>query len=92
MSSKYDSKSHRCQLITRKLAVYVGSTRAPLSLIENKEFLSLVITLDPQYPVTSRTLSGREIDKVMLDLRSSCLKCKGQLVHRHLDKTGDDLI
>ena len=59
---KYDNKSQRYQLITRKLAVYVGSTSAPISLVENEEFRSFMITLDPRYPVPSRTLIGREID------------------------------
>lgn len=71
---KYDTKSQRYQLITRKLAVYVGSTSAPISLVENEEFQSLVGTLDPRYPVPSRTLIGKEIDKVMVDLKANIMR------------------
>jgi len=35
---KYDTKSQRCQLITRRLAVFVGSTNIPNCLVENREF------------------------------------------------------
>ena len=68
---KYDMKSHRRQLITRKLAVFVGCTNFPNSLVENVEFRSLLEAMDPRYPVPGRTLIGKEIDKVLLEMKSN---------------------
>ena len=68
---KYDTKSPRCQQITRKLAIFVGSTNVPNSLVENMEFRSLVETLDPRYPMPSRTLISKEIDKVLFDVKAN---------------------
>jgi len=68
---KYDTKSHRCQFITRKLAIFIGSTSVPNSLVENMEFRSLLEAMDPRYPVPGRTLIGKEIDKVLLDMKTN---------------------
>ena len=68
---KYDTKSHRCQVITRKMAVFIGSTNVPISLVENVEFRSLLEAIDPCYPVPGRTLIGKEIEKVLLDMNTN---------------------
>ena len=67
---KYNVTSYRCQLLTRKLAVFIGSTCVPNSLVESSEFRSLLEALDPRYPVPGRTHIGKEIDKVLVDMRS----------------------
>ena len=53
---KYYTQSSRYQMITRSLAIFVGSTNVPNSLVENVEFQSLLETLDPRYSVPGRTL------------------------------------
>ena len=68
---KYDPKSQQCQRITRRLAIFVGSSNVPNSLVENREFQSLLEALDPRYPIPGRTLLGREIEKVLFDMKAN---------------------
>lgn len=79
---KYDTSSHRCQQLTRKLAIFIGATSVPNSIVENVEFRVLLETLDPRYPVPSRTLIGKEIDKVIVDMKTKIQEylCKAQRV------------
>ena len=79
---KYDTSSHRCQQLTRKLAIFVGATSVPNSIVENVEFRALLETLDPRYPVPSTTLIGKEIDKVLVDMKNKIQDylCKAQRV------------
>ena len=70
LQRKYDVTSNRCQLLTQKLAVFIGSTCVPNSLVESSEFRSLLEALDPRYPVPGRTRIEKEIDKVLVDMRS----------------------
>ena len=60
---KYDMGNHKYQVITRKLAVFIGSSNVPNSLVENEEFKLLIEALDPQYqvPGRSRIYIGKEI-------------------------------
>ena len=51
------------------MAIFVGSCNVPNSLVENEEFRSFVETLDPRYQVPSRVQIGKEIDRVLFDLR-----------------------
>ena len=74
MVTHYDRSSHRYQLITRKLAIFLGCTIVPNSLVENEEFLSLIQTLDPRYKVPGRTSVSKEIDKVIFDMKASIQK------------------
>lgn len=73
---KYDRGNRRYQSITQKLAVFVGSTNVPNSIVESAEFRSLLEELDPRYLVPGRTLISKEIDKVLFDLK---LKIQGYL-------------
>lgn len=70
----YDHSSHRYQLITHKLAIFLGCTNFANSLVENEEFLSLIQTLDPRYKVSGRTSVSKEIDKVMFDMKGCTQK------------------
>lgn len=63
--------SQQCQRITRRLAIFVGSSNVPNSLVENREFQSLLEALDPRYPIPGRTLLGREIEKVLFDMKAN---------------------
>ena len=49
----YDRSSERCRRITKKLAIFVGSTNSPNSIVENTEFRQFVATLDTRFPMPS---------------------------------------
>lgn len=66
---KYEKESWQYQTITWRLAVFIASSSVPNSIVENKEFRSLIQMLDLQYQVPSRTLIGVEIEHVLLDLK-----------------------
>ena len=68
---KYDRDSQRYTSITKRLAVFVGATNTPNSIVENSEFQRFMESLDPRYPIPSRTLLNKELDKVMFDLKAT---------------------
>lgn len=70
LSRKYDTKSSRYLMITHRLAISIGSTNIPNSLAENVEFQSLLETLDPRYTVPGQTHIRREIDQVLLAMKT----------------------
>ncbi len=70
LESKYDKESQRYQFITRKLALFVGGTNVANSIVENVFFQSLLEALDSRYPIPGRTLIGKEIDKVVIDMKA----------------------
>ena len=51
--------------------MFVGSSNTPNSIVENVEFQQLIKSLDPRYPLPSRTLLGKELDKALVDLKAS---------------------
>ena len=67
----YDRSSERCLRITKKLAIFVGSTNSPNSIVENAEFRQCVATLDARFPMPSRTLLRKELDKVFFDMKAN---------------------
>ena len=67
----YSSNSDRYRLITKKLAIFVGSTNVPISIVENSELRLLMKVLDPRYEVPGRTLMGRCLDTLMVELKAS---------------------
>ena len=68
---KYEKGSMQYQLITRKLAIFIASSNAPNSLVENEEFRSLIQTLDYRYDVPPRAQIGHEIDQILLELKGN---------------------
>ena len=68
---EYDRNSERYKNITKRLAVFVGSSNTPNSIVENVEFQQLIKSLDPRYPLPSRALLGKELDKVLIDLKAT---------------------
>ena len=44
---------HQYKAVTRKLAIFVGSSN--VAIVEHFEFVDLLETLDPWYPVPGRT-------------------------------------
>ena len=65
---EYDRNIERYKNIT---AVFVGSSNTPNSIVENVEFQQFIKSLDPRYPVPTRALLGKELDKVLVDLKAS---------------------
>ena len=67
----YGKDSDRYHKISKRLAVFIGSTNAAISLVDNPEFRSLVGTLDPRYPMPGRTLMGKKLDMLVAELKGN---------------------
>ena len=67
----YHKESERYKAITRKLAIFVGSTNVPNSLVTKPEFCDLLTTADPRYIVPGRMALSCEINKVLVDLKAN---------------------
>ena len=57
-------------MITRKLAIFVGSSNVAYRIVENFEFRDLLTTLDPRYPVPGRTALGKQLSCVLIELKA----------------------
>lgn len=66
----YSKESDKYKAITRKLAIFVGSSNVANSITENLEFKDLLHTMDPRYPVPGRSSIHKELDKVMIELKA----------------------
>ena len=60
----YSNGSKRQMAITKKLAVFVGSTNVPLSLVDNLEFRDLLFEMDKRYSVPHRKKISQEIEQI----------------------------
>ena len=69
----YHPQSHKSQLLNQKLAIFIGTTNVPTSLVENAEFQELLHQLDSRYSVPGRTKISKEIDKVAIKLKEEIL-------------------
>ena len=74
----YSPTSERYLMITRQLAIFVGGTNVPNSIVENEAFMSFVKSLDSRYPVPGRALISKEIDKVVITLKQNMLALMSQ--------------
>jgi len=66
----YGKDNKQYKAITRKLAIFVGSSNVANSLVENLEFKDLLHTLDPRYPVPGRASIHKELDKILTELKA----------------------
>ena len=66
---QYSKESPRYMEI-KKLAVFVGSTNVPNSIVTSPEFCDLLTTADPCYSVPGRTAISKEIDKILIDMKA----------------------
>ena len=66
----YDKSNHKYKAITRKLAIFVGTTSVPNSIVENLAFKDLLHTADPRYKVPSRTVVRKELESVYIEMRA----------------------
>ena len=53
----YTKDGHQYKAITRKLAIFVGSSNVANRIVENFEFVNLLQTMDPRYPVPRKNSS-----------------------------------
>ena len=68
--SLYSKDSDRYRKISKKLAIFIGSTNVSNSVVENLEFKDLLHTLDSRYQVPSRPAIAKELDKVLIELKA----------------------
>ena len=61
---KYDALSRRNINITRKLAVFIGGSNIPLSVVESEEFRELIGELDSRYEMPHTKKLSKEIDQI----------------------------
>ena len=54
--------------VTQKLAIFVGSSN--VAIVEHFEFVDLLETLDPRYPVPGRTAFSKGLNCVLIELKS----------------------
>ena len=66
----YDKSSARYCDICRKLAIFVGTTNVPCSIVQNLEFQYLLSTLDHRFHVPSRAQMTKELQNVLIELKS----------------------
>jgi len=57
-------------VITRKLAIFVGSSNVANRMADCVEFRELLATLDPRCPVPARTAIGKELSRVFKELKA----------------------
>ena len=68
--SVYSKESVRYREICKKLAIFIGSTNVPNSIVENLEFKDLLFTMDSRFVVPGRSVVGKELDKVLIELKA----------------------
>lgn len=60
--SVYSKDNPQFKLITRKLAIFIGTSNVANSIVENMEFCDLLHAADSRYTVPSRTVIARELE------------------------------
>ena len=68
----YNKESDRHRVICKKLAIFTGSTNVlnSIHVVENLEFKDLLHTTDSHFVVPGRSMIGKEIDKVLIELKA----------------------
>ena len=65
----YPKDSKKQLAITKKLAIFVGATNTPLSMIDSPEFHDFLAEINGQYNIPGRKKLGDEIEKVYAELK-----------------------
>ena len=68
-SNLYPKDSKKQLAITRKLAVFVGATNAPISVVDASEFRDFMKEMNAQYDIPGRKKVAKEIEKVYIELK-----------------------
>ena len=58
------------RFVKKKLAIFIGSTNVPNSIVENLEFKDLLHAMDSRLIVPGRSVVGKELDKVPTELKA----------------------
>ena len=69
--SLYPKDSKKQSAITNKLAIFIGATNVPLSLVDCPEFRDLLKELDKQYDIPGRKKLGKDIDLLYTKLKQN---------------------
>ena len=70
----YDPQSTKQKSITKKLAIFVGTSNVPISLVENVEFQELLCKLDSRYQTPGRFKIAKELDMLYSNLKEDLRK------------------
>ena len=68
----YNKESDCYRVICKKLAIFIGNTNVlnSIHVVENLEFKDLLHTTDSHFVVPARSVIGKEIDKVLIELKA----------------------
>ena len=69
--NSYPKDSKKQLAITKKLAIFVGATNTPLSMIDSPEFHDFLAEINGQFNIPGRKKLGDEIEKVYAELKHS---------------------
>ncbi|XP_065896068.1 E3 SUMO-protein ligase ZBED1-like [Dysidea avara] len=69
----YNNEDPKCKVITKKLSIFLAASSAPISLVEDPTFSSLITELDSRYSIPSRNMMSKKIDEVLIDLKGNIL-------------------
>ena len=96
-SNFYPKDSKKQLAITRKLAVFVGTTNAPISVVDGPEFRDLLTETNGQYEIPGRKKVAKEIENVYTELKhtislvlQNAKRIKDKFLLRYLVKAGND--
>ena len=67
---KYPKDDPRQKLLDNMVAIYVGATNAPYSVVKNEHFKAMLQAFDARYCVPGSTHLLHLIDGVILDMKS----------------------
>ena len=70
LKQRYISDSQNYKIITRKLAIFLGSSNVANSLVVSPEFQSLLNSLNLRYQVPGRSVIDKEINMVFMELKA----------------------
>ena len=78
--------SERQKSITKELAIFLGSTNTPISIVENDRFKKLIQTLDNRYELPGRGKMGKDITVItkMKEVISSYLQGRRKELAHHI--------
>ena len=78
----YDKGTVQYQNISRKLAIFIGTSNVPNSLVSNTEFRDFVEELNPKYDIPGRAAMSKALDLLLMGMKgkiSAGLKDYGKI-------------
>ena len=68
---KYGQHEQRQKLLTKQVALCIGCTSIPNSMIQNKYFIDMLMTFDPKFVIPGRTQLSSEINNLLLVMKGN---------------------